>query len=288
MNDARCGFDFGTELPYFQNLWDERGSQRGEHTAAIWDERAAEWIAELDAANVDSSLAARVEAMAAYLRSKGLLTGEQHVLDVGCGMGSFVLEFARTAKYVMGMDFSSRFLEYGQSVAERMAVENVCFSLHDLLTLDVDEAGFSGAFHLVFASINPALTAKGCLQKLMQMSKSFCCNVSFLHTDDSLLKGVISDVYAGKVRSRRDGMGFYTLLNLLLLSGFYPETHYFTVETRSLAVPNRKLAVDLASDLRLDAVEDVDKILSYLEKKGETDRISVSRFGSILWGIKEQ
>jgi len=286
MYDNKRGSDYSTELPYFIKLWDERAAAGSRQTAATWDERAAEWIVEMDESGTDSALSQRVEAMAGYLRKRGLLSEDDRILDVGCGLGSFAIEFAKTSGHVLGIDFSSRFIEHGNSLVMQHGITNVSFEEHDLLTLDVDSSGFSGAFDLVFASISPAVTAKGCLQKLMKMSKGKCCNVSYLSSNDSLLSCIIRDVYGGNARPRRDGMGFYALLNLLLLSGYYPETHYFTVEASKPATPSQKLANDLAFNLRLDSAEDTEKILRYLEKKGETVRHTVTRFGSLLWDTR--
>jgi len=280
------GVDFSTELPYFQELWENRKSSSGRHTAEAWEGRANEWIAEIDSDAGDKSVTERVRSMASYLRSRGLLHNSDKILDVGCGLGSFVLNFAQTAQHVTGIDFSTRFIEHAKATAASSGVSNVSFELHDICTLDVEAEGLSGAFDLVFASLSPAVTEKGSLSKFMKMSRAMCCNVSFMRTDDSLLERVIKDVFGGEARSRRDGMGFYALLNLLLLSGYYPETYYFTVETEKRVAPSRKLAEDLAFNLRLDSTEDIDKIMRYLEGKGETERNVVTRFGSILWDVR--
>ncbi|MCL2409930.1 MAG: class I SAM-dependent methyltransferase [Oscillospiraceae bacterium] len=285
MENRAHGADLSAELAYFQEMWDKRASSIKEHTAQTWDTRAADWIDELNEPGGAKSIVERVEATAGYLRNRGLLQENDTVADIGCGPGLFVMEFAKTVKQAVGIDFSERFIEYGRELAAKCGVGNASFEQRDLLTLDVDAAGLADAFDLVFTSITPAITGYGVLQKLMKMSRAMCCNISFVNVGDNLVERVSRDMYGGKVRQRRDGMGFYTMLNLLFLSGYYPETHYCTIETGGRVNPSQELAEDIAFNLRLDSSEEP-KILRYLEKLGETERHTVSRFGSILWDTR--
>ncbi|MCL2409826.1 MAG: class I SAM-dependent methyltransferase [Oscillospiraceae bacterium] len=286
MDDKGRGADFRTELQRFQKMWDNRGSSVGRRTAEKWNERAEKWIDELGEDDGNKSMMERVRVTAEYLRARGLLRAEDTVVDVGCGPGLFVMEFAKTAKRAVGIDFSERFVEYGNALAISQGVDNVSFERHDMITLDVDAAKLSRAFDLVFTSITPAMTGKGVLPKLMKMSRAMCCNISFVHVGDSLLERVSRDVFGGEVYPRHDGMGFYTLLNLLLLSGYYPETYYYTIETNKRVKPDLRLAEDIAVELNFNSAEDINKILSYLEKVGEMERQSISRYGSILWDTR--
>jgi len=286
MADKGRGADFRAELQHFQKLWNVRGTPGKRRTAAAWDERAEEWIDALNKDGGNKSMKERVAATADYLRTRGLLREGDKVVDVGCGPGLFVMEFAKTVKAAVGMDFSKRFVEYGNSLAASTGVENASFKQHDMVTLDVDAEKLSGAFDLVFTSITPAMTGAGVLDKLMKMSSAMCCNISFVHVGDNLLDRVCHDVFGGEASPRHDGVGFYTLLNLLLLSGYYPETHYYTIETSKHVSPSLMLAEDIAIELGIDSAEDIEKILSYLEKTGETEWRSISRYGAILWDTR--
>ncbi|MCL2226460.1 MAG: class I SAM-dependent methyltransferase [Oscillospiraceae bacterium] len=278
--------NFGTELPYFKELWYKRGTSRGVHTAEVWEERAEEWIDELSDENGGKSMTERVRSMASYLRTRGLLQGGDTVADVGCGPGLFVMEFAKTVKQAVGIDFAERFVKYGNELALNNGISNASFERHDLLEIDVDAAGLSKKFDLVFASITPAVTGKECLHKLMKMSRAMCCNVSFVNVKDSLLERISTDLFDGKAKHRHDGMGFYSLFNFLLLSGYYPETFYCTIETNEKVIPSRRFAEDIAFNLRLNLPEDIEKILKYLEKNGEMERHCLNRYGSILWDTR--
>jgi len=287
MSDKRANFD--TELPHFQQLWHKRGSSKTVHTSELWDKRAEEWIDKLGNEGNDGgedATAERVKAIASYLRMHGLLKEGDSVADVGCGPGLFVMEFAKTAKCAVGIDFSERFVRYGNELAIKAGVENVSFLQHDMLELDVVEAGLSKSFDLVFSSITPAVTGEQCLHKLVEMSRAMCCNVSFVNVSDSLLSAVSGELFGGKLNRRHDGMGFYSLFNLLLLSGYYPQTYYHTVETNEQVIPGRRLAEEVAFNLRLDSPRDVERILKYLEENSELTRRRVSRYGCILWDVR--
>jgi 2-polyprenyl-3-methyl-5-hydroxy-6-metoxy-1,4-benzoquinol methylase len=70
------------------------------------------------------------------------------VLDIGCGTGRFSIEFAvRGASRVMGIDFAGSMIEYAQSLAKDMKVEDTCeFICDDFLTRE-----FSESFKIVIA-----------------------------------------------------------------------------------------------------------------------------------------
>ncbi len=51
------------------------------------------------------------------------------VLDCGCGDGTFTLRVAKTARHVVGVDFSSKMIETARRCAQANAVANVTFVL---------------------------------------------------------------------------------------------------------------------------------------------------------------
>lgn len=277
-----------SELKYFSELWSQRSSGPVDHSPEIWDERAKRWIDNLNTEPGKSARARRIAATAEYLRSRGLLKAEDSVVDIGCGPGLFVLEFAKTAARAVGIDYSGCFVEHGKMLAAASSMANAEFQQRDFLTLDVEKEGLVGVYDLVFSSLTPAATGDGCLEKLMHMSRGWCCNVTIVHAGDSLAEQVMRDVYGEELRTRWDGRGFYTLLNLLWLSGYYPETHYYDDIRDEIVVPNRNWAKKIAAYCGKKLPEDVDRVEAYLRKLGETPRHSTSRYGSILWDVNRK
>lgn len=284
LND-RLGGGAG-ELEYFMGLWGQRSAGPVDHSSELWDSRAERWIANMDAEPGRSARTARIRAAADYLRAHGLLGGEDSVADVGCGPGLFALEFARSARNAVGIDYSGRFVEYGQALAAAQGVSNVRFCRQDFLALDVEAKGLAGAFDLVFTCLTPAATGSGCLEKLMRMSRGHCCNMTIVHAEDSLAERVMGDVFGETLRTKWDGRGFYALLNLLWLQGYYPETSYYDDVRTETVVPDRRWAKKIAAYCGKRAPEDIDRVERYLTALGPVQRRSASRYGSILWDVR--
>lgn len=278
----------GSELEYFSRLWSQRSAGPVNHSSEIWDARAKRWIDNLDTEPGKSARSARIAATAEYLRAHGLLNAEDTVVDVGCGPGLFVLEFAKTVRHAVGIDYSRCFVEYARGLAAAAGVENAEFQQRDFLALDVQAEQLTRQYDLVFSSLTPAATGDGCLEKLMSMSRGWCCNATIVHAGDSLAERVMREVFGEELRTRWDGRGFYTLLNLLWLQGYYPETSYYDDVRDETVVPDRRWAKKIAAYCGKRAQEDVDRIEAYLLNLGEVPRHSTSRYGMILWNVERK
>ena len=274
-------------LEYFKKLWHTRSMSPISHSAEIWDERALEWIDDLSPDRGGKrSMHERVEFTTDYLLNRGLLGAEHTVVDVGCGPGLFVLEFAKHVKKSVGMDYSQRFMDYGAELAASQGLTNTEFRREDFFAFDVAASGLAGAFDLVFTSITPAASGEGCLEKLMQLSRGYCYNASFVHAGDSLAERIARDVFNEQFTSRYNGEGFYALLNLLWFEGYYPETYYYDDYRTEIVTPTHRTAQKAASACGHHTDEDAQKVLRYLEKLGEVERVSDFRYGSLLWDVR--
>lgn len=273
------------ELNYFEQLWFQRSVGPVDHSSEIWDRRAERWIANLNAEPGKTARKQRIRTLAAQLRSRGLLGGDQTVADIGCGPGLFALEFARTARHAVGIDYSGRFVEHARKLAAERAVTNAEFLQRDFLTLDIKAEGFTRAFDLVFTCLTPAATGTGSMEKLMGMSRGWCCNTTIVHAEDSLAEQVMHDVFGEELNSRWNGRSFFILNNLLWLNGYYPETFYYDDVRDEVIMPDRRWAKKIAAYCGKREEEDICRIERYLEKGGEMPRHSASRYGSILWSV---
>ncbi|MDR0818016.1 MAG: class I SAM-dependent methyltransferase [Oscillospiraceae bacterium] len=273
------------QTEYFLNLWETRGfAHRSDSTAVKWNDCAGNWLGDLDGGKGKTNMRERVGFTASFLRSRNLLGENESVVDVGCGPGLFVTEFAKTAKFAVGFDISAKFIDY--AVRQNTDNGNATFRRCDFLALDIAEAGFERAFDLVFASITPAASGKGSLAKLIQMSRSHCCIASFVNVRDSLAERVSRDVFGQEFQPRWDGTGFYALNNYLWLSGYYPETAYFDDVRLEQIYPTTEAAAVIAQDCGSEA--DTSKVLTYLEILGKTERHSEFRYGITLWDVNRR
>jgi SAM-dependent methyltransferase len=290
MRDNSYGGDVNTERGFFEALWRTRTRSPVSHSPEIWDDRANEWIEDLgDDGEGKSGMRERVDATARELRARGLLGKNDTVVDVGCGPGLFVAEFAKTAKSAVGIDYSAKFVDYATDYVRSRGIENAAFARHDFFELDIERAGLARAFDLVFTSITPAASGDGCLEKLMRMSRGYCYNASFVHASDTLAERVSREVFDESFRPRWDGMGFYALVNLLWLSGYYPETFYFDDVRVETLPPSERLAATCTRVCGHDSDADRARVYDYLRTLGDDiERTSAFRYGSILWDVNRK
>jgi SAM-dependent methyltransferase len=253
----------------------------------FWEDRASDWISEFVYGEIGRPWTLRrVSQTATYLRDRGLIGSESSVVDVGCGAGLFVMEFAKTAKYAMGLDYSNRFIQYGREAAKIQGIHNTEFNICDFDNADIEEMGFTGAFDLAFSYITPAIFSLESVNKLIKMSRSWCYNASFVCVRDSLVEYICSDVFGEKYKSHRDGTGFYSLFNILWLMGYRPETSYYVEVHTEIFTPTWDNAKELAGRCHHGTPEGTEEVLNWLNKHGEIERRVEYIYGGILWDIR--
>lgn len=288
------------ELEHFREIWEYRSpGHKSIHTQQLWDERADEWENELthDQEKIDSTRN-RVDATVKYLRRRGLLLASDDVIDIGCGPGRFVAEFAKTCRSATGSDISGRMLEHGEAFARKNALSNTSYVRADFNEVDLDELGWRRRFDLVFTSITPAVGGSGNLNKLMEMSRGFCFNSCFVHSGDDLLSEFLKEEL-GEAPENLAGTHwhwFYGLFNLLLLEGYFPETSYYDDIRRQKLPVNmetaRRLCDKPALSGKVDTQELAEKLYRYMVRHASADgsitRNSVCTYGWILWDVRRR
>lgn len=290
--------NFKPDLDYYKALWEFRENAGFQHTTEVWDSRADDWEIELSRdSEFKRSLTRRVENVSAFLRGHGLLQAGSEVLDIGCGPGRFVADFARTAGYVTGMDLSPRMIEVGINHCQDCSLDNVSFLAGDFTQLDIKSLGWEDKFDLVFTSITPAIGTMEMLQKAMSICRGYCFNSTFIRWEDELEKQLAKDLYASEYRPspKLHGRSFYALFNLLLLSGYLPETSYQLQEQSEYVELNEDLARYYAKCFSADMLAtdaQTRRIHEYLQKyvndKGEILRSYKRWYGWILWDVRNR
>ncbi len=282
------------DLAHFKEIWEyRRPDHERKHTEERWDERARVWAEGMGNGGPQE----RVKATAEYFRARGLLGGGDDVIDVGCGPGRFVVEFAKTARHVVGTDLSGRMLAYGARYAEELGVENTSYVEADFQKADLDKLGWRNRFDLVFSSITPAIGGAG-LQKLMDMSRGWCFNSCVVRSAGGLEDELAQNVLGREPQAKQSGhwQWFYALFNLLLLEGCFPETTYYKEARRTVvqadAATARAYAERLARAYGLE--EDVlfHPVARYLERHADGDGLLDRRgdrwYGWILWNVNSK
>jgi SAM-dependent methyltransferase len=291
--------DLRADEAHFKALWEHRSAGHAAHTRETWDERADEWEDELRRDPVKSASAReRVEATGQYLRARGLLGPGDDVIDIGCGPGRFVAEFARTCRSAVGTDLSGRMLEHGAAYTREQGLSNTSFVRTDFHTADLDALGWRKRFDLVFTSITPAISGVDSLQKVIHMSRGFCFNSCFVRFEDDLLDRFRAQTPGPPPADKKAGHWhwFYTLFNLLLLWGYAPETTYYD-DCRTEALPvTREAARHLArgcAPLDAGGLESLsaqlyDFMVQNQETGGVITRRSTCTYGWILWDTRRR
>lgn len=292
MGQEQALWGLGTDLAYFAAMQESQPKDRPDHSAKKWDQRAEAWEKERREKQKGD---ARVRSAVAYLEEQGLLQPDFHVADVGCGPGRFAVAFARRVRWVTGFDLSPRMIHYGLEYARREGVANLTLQALDFQTLEVEAAGLRRAFDLVFSSLTPAVHGQAGLEKMMDMSRAYCCNITHLYHRNSICRQLQEEVFGIPPVSPWGGRWFYSLFNLLLLRGYLPQTSYDRQLEARRFVPSQDYAAMLLERI-LPPAERTEKnqarIFAWLQEhtdgEGMLTETSEACYGRILWDVRDR
>ena len=291
--------DNKTDFEYFKDIWESFDSGWKSNSADVWNTRASDWESLLgDDTAFKRSHSERIAKVAEYLRGRGLLGNDSSVVDIGCGPGRFVAEFAKTAGHVLGIDLSDKMVENGEKHARDMGLPNTSWHACDFKNVDIDDMGWRGKFDLVFTSITHAVNNIDSLRKAMSISRAHCFNSSFVNYVDDLESRVSEEVFSRGYKSKPmwNGRWFYALFNILWLEGYYPETNYYK-RTADENVPVddelvRYLTRTFSKEKNENDMAIKPKISEYLysisDKDGMIMRHSERLYGWVLWDVREK
>ncbi|WP_252192500.1 class I SAM-dependent methyltransferase [Pseudoflavonifractor sp. MCC625] len=283
--------DLRGDLDYFLSMQESQPVDRPDHSAQKWDQRADAWEQEGPKAQKGD---ARVRSTMAYLEERGLLRPEYEIADIGCGPARFAAAFASRVRWVTGFDLSPRMVHYGSEYARKQGVENLTLRVADFQTLDVQEEGLEKAFDLVFSSLTPAIHGKLGLQKVVSMSRAYCCNITHIYRRNSLCRRLREEVFHLPPEAPTWGIRwFYSLFNALLLMGYLPETSYDSrLQERRLPPSERYASLLMEHTLPREArtPEHQARILDWMERNTDADGLLTESieacYGRILWDVR--
>ncbi len=278
--------------------WNTRWTGSYSNTRGDWDERAADWDSRLRGDDVRARQGEeRVRAVAGFLRDRGLLGSDRDIVDVGCGPGRFVAEFARTARRVVGLDFSAPMIEAGERLARERGLSNATFSLCDFQGDGPFDPAWDGAFDLAFSSITPAIAGLDALNNFMRLSRAWCMNVCFAHYANELHDLALAEVFGRPPRREQTGHShwFAELNDLLRLLGHRPVVATWD-QPRELALPaGPALTARLADTLLPPEARtpgNLARLGAFLGELADSDGNVVERslcqYGWTLWDVRER
>ena len=284
------------ELERFRELWLQKPQHALHHTAESWDVRAEGWSREITENGIRKKRSEqRVSETVEYLKNRKVLTPETEIIDIGCGLGRFVAEFAKTARHAVGTDISPRMLELGEEYAKAQGLSNVSFVPCDFKTADIRSMGWEKAFDVVFSSITPAVCTPDAIEKVEAMSRKYCFSSNFVYSRFDLAQRAYNAAFPGeKWCGARDGQSFYAMFNLLWLQGRFPEVRYYKEEDEERLPVSQELVTEMFRKIREDEFsgEARRKIYDFLLSEADSDGMvtcsSVVWYGWMLWRVDEQ
>lgn len=273
---------------------EEQNTDRGPGLSVdMWDRRMKNWKQNFWKENVQYGKAMnRVKETASYLRGLGLLGPETTVIDIGCGPGRFVSEFAHTARRAVGVDISPRAIEYARMFAQETGQDNTAFLVSDFKSMDLAAAGLEDTYDLAFCSLSPAVSGLEGLQKFMDLSRQWCCMNAIVSGHHELHERIGREVFQKDTLDSWNGKHFYSSFNLLFLSGYLPVTSYYAQTKENDRPVSREFAeisasIILAPEERCEAA--IDRIFQWMtehaDENGNLHERSVFTYGRLLWNI---
>jgi SAM-dependent methyltransferase len=283
--------DVKRDLEYFTRLW-EKGNETPsafQHTKETWDKRADKWATAFDRPNAKEKSRRRMLAISDYLRRHDLLCKNHNVIDVGCGQGEYVAEFAGTANHVVGADLSRKMLEYAELNAKNCGANNVAFVQCDFNEADVRALGWEKAFDLVFTCITPAFSGMAALEKINSMSRGWCFNNGWAYQNNNIGNRVKEALLAPGESDGKRPESTYSLFNILWLKGCRPRVEYYKETSEDLVKADEETAAHYASIAvpreRVDeaAIKKTLRIMNEMAVDGFVTEQIESMFVWMLW-----
>lgn len=279
---------------YYRSLWEHKKNKSGlSHTKQAWNERADEWAQEL---GEDSAMTRvtklRVSEAIRMLTARGILRQSADVIDIGCGPGRFVAEFAERVHHATGTDISPRMLQFGSEYCQGHGISNITFTACDFKNTSVEEMGWKNRFDLVFSCMTPAVSSYDSLEKMIAMSRGYCCNTCCIDSKSRLEEEITRILELQNTRPFWNGDWFYSLLNLVWLLGYYPETDYYVLEYTEPRSVTENMVRDKLKRMcpgREFSDEQVSQVCSQLLIQSENGIFTdscINRYGTVLWDTR--
>ena len=107
---------------------------------------------------------------------------------------------------------------------------DIRFTFHTGVTQHLLDGLLEKRFDLVYSSMTPAMGAFSSLEKMISMSRGYCCNSCCILSRSTMEEELRKVLGEESVRPAWDGKWFYSLLNLVWLMGYFPYTDYYPIE----------------------------------------------------------
>lgn len=159
------------------------------------------------------------------IEKENMINSDSKVLDIGCGVAQYSALLSKKVSQVIGVDLSTKMIEYGKQNLEKMGIKNVNLFCCDWSEYDISKNKFENEFDLVLAVMTPAIGDSSTFEKMIRCSKKH--GILFKHsrrTDEisnEILKMLNVDT---KILSKDENVLY--AFGMLWLLGYKPKIEY--------------------------------------------------------------
>src|SRR5699024_10189632 len=270
------GEDIMDLLTIFENKL-KTDEQATDEFAKKWDQRAERfYIAQ------QTGRKTLQEDVVALLKSKGIITDESTVLDIGAGVGRYTIPFAKEVKHVYGTDFSSKMIEYLNRVKEEEQITNLSTRKLAWPTEEKVEK-----VDVAFSAMCPCTRSIEALKQMSKVAKNYGVLAQMTKMSDDVTDELINEGFVeidpNDPHNNRDlAQGYF---NILWELGFEPDIN-FVIDSYE-AVLGKKEAIEFYNN----RYKDVDETLieGKIAKRLNNNQVIIkrtTRLAVISWSIK--
>jgi len=155
------------------------------------------------------------------IKDRQLLKEDSKVLDIGCGTGRHLSEFAAYTPYLTGIDISSKMLAYAQEKLQHIPQATLIHGNWMETFTTKDE------FDFVFACMTPAISSIENIKRMNMISKKYCMLERVIYQKD-IVQEEIEQHFQQKLfnRPHNNKNYIYGIWNILWQMGYYPNVFF--------------------------------------------------------------
>ncbi|MEW9079230.1 class I SAM-dependent methyltransferase [Terrisporobacter glycolicus] len=269
---------------YWEEKWKEKFRERKAKIKAnpkidYWDKRAKDF-SKMRKSN-DYDFGRKVQQAL-----NDIITPESSVLDIGAGPGSFVIPFAKKAKWVTALEPSKEMIKILQENAKEKEISN--FDIIENVLEDVPSESIKDKYDLVtvslvlwmFEDVWPEIL------KMEEISKKYCAIIASIPTDGKSYDKIKESIGVRKNKVNFDE--FQVLFNLLFTKGRCPNVTMIDYRCeRSIEdeISCQKIMTEEYDEKVTPEIEE--KIREAVEKNAIDGKCLVSSKSAVIWWNKE-
>lgn len=248
---------------------------------SFWDDRAEEF------SQRSEKRQEKANELAEDMVSRGYLSKNSRILDIGCGPGTYSLAFAKQCQEVVAMDISSKMLEHLKEKATQENLETITPIKGNWDEINLQQYGWHQQFDLVIASMSPAIHDGNTFDKMMEASRGYCYVSAFIERKD--LVGDEIHKRMGKEKAHQTDK-IQCIKNILRLKGIHPEIH-INQRKWEMRMPVEEAFRHYTQKIRIKQAlseKETEQIQSFLDSHQEAGEIlekTEATVGELLWCV---